>query len=767
MRTNPLRNDLQAAINILPEDKRLFAKILATENITIEHGNVPTAFFDLKNRLLMLPHWPNLNNDETEMLLSHEVGHAVLTPWEEWEYALKNRVDATTKAVQARPKDEQESFQTYLNVVEDARIERQMKERWPGLSKTFYDGYHSLHHSRDIFFIKKNKIDDAKLATLRRIDRLNLAAKIGAEINLILTDEEQKVYDRMMRTEEFSEVIALAEELFEHEKQQMQQQQQQGQGQEGGSGEGQNGQSASGNNPQQQGQGQGKGQGQGQPGQGQGGSGKVPGKATNYLDDLGMTEEEKQELAKQQGQGQGNGQQGQQGQGNQPGQQQGRGTKSGPGANACPEPSMTNQTWEKFVADHSGYDKNQAGRGHYYRHANMSSLNTVTLADVPVEYYSKFVEPVEALIKKFEKTQSLKPDAMAALAEWKRDFTPILSSMVQQFQRYQRAKESYKVLQAQTGKLDMLKLPFYKLTEDVFKRGVILPKGKNHGVAMLVDWSGSMGCYIPGVVEQMLMLAMFCERIRIPLEIYAFSDQYSPETWSWTPSNPKVVQPYNCGLIQFYSSGVNKTLRDKAIQCMFAVKHHYECGERGNLPSVMQLGGTPLHSSLMLMKQIIKRMRQTHKLDRQAFVVVTDGDAGDWIKSSNGGQLADGGTARDEKTGVLYRSKLPMGTIIEWLRDTTATTTIGVRLMHHESPEQIAGAWVSDKEDQKIAAEALRKRDAFIEIPKTDFDAAYAVRSNMLVSRQAIHNAKDPIKAQADQRRDLMRFTNAVIKVIA
>ena len=58
------------------------------------------------------------------MLVGHEVGHALFTPNED------------------PPKDIPHSF---LNVCEDARIEKLMKRKYPGLSKTFFNGYKELN----------------------------------------------------------------------------------------------------------------------------------------------------------------------------------------------------------------------------------------------------------------------------------------------------------------------------------------------------------------------------------------------------------------------------------------------------------------------------------------------------------------------------------------------------------------------------------------------------------------------------------------------
>ena len=60
--------------------KSNLAKLLATENIQVEHNKVVTAQFDVKNRILTLPIWKKMSNDLYDMLVGHEVGHALFTP---------------------------------------------------------------------------------------------------------------------------------------------------------------------------------------------------------------------------------------------------------------------------------------------------------------------------------------------------------------------------------------------------------------------------------------------------------------------------------------------------------------------------------------------------------------------------------------------------------------------------------------------------------------------------------------------------------------
>ena len=90
------------------EIKSQLAKLLATEDIIVEHKHVETAQFNVQSRVLILPLWEKASNDVYDMLVGHEVGHALFTPNED------------------PPKDVPHAF---LKVCEDARIEKLMKRK--------------------------------------------------------------------------------------------------------------------------------------------------------------------------------------------------------------------------------------------------------------------------------------------------------------------------------------------------------------------------------------------------------------------------------------------------------------------------------------------------------------------------------------------------------------------------------------------------------------------------------------------------------------
>ena len=180
------------------EIKSQLAKLLATEDIVVEHKQVETAQFNVQTRVLTLPMWEKASNGVIDMLVGHEVGHALYTPNTEW-----------WKEVQIP--------QQFVNVVEDARIEKLMKRRYEGLNKTFYNAYHELS-DKDFFDIENKDMSDFNLA-----DRINLYFKIGHFVDIDFNTEENFLVSKIELAETFEEVLVLAKELYTLCKQQLEQ----------------------------------------------------------------------------------------------------------------------------------------------------------------------------------------------------------------------------------------------------------------------------------------------------------------------------------------------------------------------------------------------------------------------------------------------------------------------------------------------------------------------------------------------------------------
>jgi hypothetical protein len=171
------------------EIKSQLAKLLATEDLIVEHKKVSTACFNVHTRVLTLPMWEKASNTVYDLLVGHEVGHALFTPDENW-------LDKVAIPPQ------------FVNVVEDARIEKLMKRKYMGLAKTFFKGYQELN-DEDFFSISDESVSDFNLA-----DRANLYFKIGNFVDISFDSEEKNIIQKIADTETFDDVLKVAEELY-------------------------------------------------------------------------------------------------------------------------------------------------------------------------------------------------------------------------------------------------------------------------------------------------------------------------------------------------------------------------------------------------------------------------------------------------------------------------------------------------------------------------------------------------------------------------
>ena len=172
------------------EIKAQLAKLLATEDIVVEHKQVECAQFNVHTRVLVLPLWEKASNDVYDMLVGHEVGHALFTP-DEWDF-----LDSIP--------------QQFVNVVEDARIEKLMKRKYLGLAKTFFNGYKELH--KDDFF----ELDGEDINSFNLADRANLYFKVGHFLDLAFLPAEKEIIDMIGRCETFADTKKAAFVLYQY-----------------------------------------------------------------------------------------------------------------------------------------------------------------------------------------------------------------------------------------------------------------------------------------------------------------------------------------------------------------------------------------------------------------------------------------------------------------------------------------------------------------------------------------------------------------------
>ena len=187
--------------NVIAANKQmdLFAKLLARENISVERANVSTASFDILNRVLTLPVWKDMAPVTEQMLILHEVGHALATNKDECEDIFGGELSY---------------LKSYVNIIEDARIERIMKQKYLGSKKVFFDGYKNLL-DQDFFGIRERDVNRMLL-----IDRINIHFKTGSLMNIQFSEDESVFVKAIEEVKTLTEVIEIAKQIYEFSKRQ-------------------------------------------------------------------------------------------------------------------------------------------------------------------------------------------------------------------------------------------------------------------------------------------------------------------------------------------------------------------------------------------------------------------------------------------------------------------------------------------------------------------------------------------------------------------
>ena len=162
------------------ETKGILVNFLATENLVVEHQPVETPSFNVETRVLTLPQWERASEVVYDLLVCHEVGHSL---------PMKTG------------KQKSKQLQSYLNVTEDARVEKLMKRKFGGASKTFFKGYQEL--SEQDFFDLENE----DIAKMNLVDHINLHFKIGHFVEIPFhNDRELEIVDLVSKSETFEDV---------------------------------------------------------------------------------------------------------------------------------------------------------------------------------------------------------------------------------------------------------------------------------------------------------------------------------------------------------------------------------------------------------------------------------------------------------------------------------------------------------------------------------------------------------------------------------
>lgn len=170
-----------------------YIKLLSQENLTVIRGNYPTASFDTKNRVVRIPRYAFTDENILILMSAHEVGHAMFTP-DNWYHKVgKNK-----------------RLSDCVNIVEDIRIEKQIRGKYLGLIQTFVDGYKAL--------IKTGAFGELTGRSFSYADRVNLFAKCGTSSGVKFSDMEYAAYKYISNSKTFEDVLVRAKFLYNLDK---------------------------------------------------------------------------------------------------------------------------------------------------------------------------------------------------------------------------------------------------------------------------------------------------------------------------------------------------------------------------------------------------------------------------------------------------------------------------------------------------------------------------------------------------------------------
>jgi len=722
--------------------KDILAKCMATEDLRVIHdGNAETAYFDTQNRVLCLPIWENMSNATYDMLVGHEVSHALHTPTEGWQDFVGDGRGSRIRHM-------------FLNIVEDARIERMIKSKFPGLKRDFATAYSELH-DRDLFELAGRTID----IETPLIDRLNLEFKLGlfGLLQVPFSADEKQYVTRMADTVTFEDVVALAKELYEKHQDELEDED-----------EDQNGSQAQSGDGDESGEEQGN-QGQSGDDQGESQDGSQSGSESEDGDEDG--ENSGSESGDEDGES-----------GSDSGQSQDDDTDDGEGAESEDGDSQDSGGDEPSGLE---YDDYQEGTGQAGSTQNSYEKGVDNLRDAKSKSYSYHTIPtmkiencvvdykeVVSIWEKFSKDLKTKNDGryearhIERLAENAVKCQEFLSrtkstvaNMVQQFQMKQAADADKRTEISKTGVLDTINMINYRWSEDIFMKNEVHTDGKNHGIVMYIDWSGSMGGIIGDTVEQLLILTEFCQKVNIPFDVYAFSSKSHPSLDYVTDEDGQsvesinkqynehddksVMRPHGFSLIQFLSSDMKSNEYKQAVQKLFHCGHEL-CGYGSGVPSRLGLGCTPLNEAIMCAIQQVPAFQAKHNVQIVNTVFLTDGDGHSMGACNRWGD--DKSIVHDPRTRKDYQvsNQTHNGetdTYLQILQERTGTNLIGIRLHDSKHIRNLQYRYF-DNQDMTAAMKSWKTHN-FVSVDDAGYDRLFIVRGNLQVETEALDNLSE------------------------
>ena len=566
------------------KNKSIIAKLLAEEDIFVVYKKMETAYFNPKTRELGLPIW----NDEMmtpnieDLMVCHEIAHALWTPLDMLEQARVRKIS-----------------HSFVNIIEDVRIEQKVQERYRGSVAVFNRGYDDLA-AKDFF-----GIDDKDVSELNLIDRINLFFKIGSRKQKIeFSDEENVWVKKVSKCKTPDDVLNVAEELYKWMKENQPEEEQEenspddsaensdesndtdsntssseeGEEVEGGEEKNASNNAGSDNN---------------ETGGEETGGGKTGNEETEQSDD-------NDDITTSNGSG-------------------------GKGDITAATDTDVNNAIEKLI------DENATDRV-YANIPDISGDDIIIKYDDIIKEASNFYKLNKSTDDPFySKTKE-------AVVNMKTDSKKTVAYMVKEFEMKKSADQYARAAVSKSGSLDMRRLHTYKYNDDLFKKVTTLPGATNHGMVMVVDWSGSMYENLTGTLSQLYNLIWFCRRTQIPFEVYAFSNSHRA-LYNEDGNIENYLESFKAGnlvldnmkLLNFFSNKMTVSQEMNMMHFLWMVANQYGHNRKNDyglpcyMPAIFGLASTPLNETIIAMMDIVPKFKKETGVQKVNTIFLTDG----------------------------------------------------------------------------------------------------------------------------------------------
>jgi len=720
--------------------KSQLAKLIATENLTVQHNNVQTASFDTLNRILTLPIFKVQTGDIYDMLIAHECSHALFTPTKSWQAICHDN-----------------ELRAYVNVIEDCRIDKKIQKKYPGVVKNYLQGFDDMM-SKNFFGLEGKDYNK----DLMLIDKINMYYKSSKRLDIDFSNSDKIWVKKVDEVKSFKDVVELSKKMLDWQKKQLKKLKKLpdfdthplvenynlDKNKDSDNNVNTKDSDSSDNNSDKSNETNNNDK-----------DSDKDGNSKSTSDDVkdGDTKSDKEKPTEQ------------------------IANDLGAGSGASDGMKLTSVT-------NISLDSNKERLYDNTKTFNYVSIPDVKLKDTVVSYKT-FIKDmrlhiVERMNDHKDETKKYVTHLKNEYKKFKSDNKKTVMYLVKEFEMKKAATAYKKATNDKTGVIDPLKLKNYKFSDDIFKRLTILPDSKNHGMIMLLDWSGSMSDVLSKTVDQLINLIYFCQKINIPYEVYFFNSKRESTNYTFDDQcfnykhNDFYFDPFI--LVNVASHRMKKTELDESLMYLYSMagyfterytrqwyENRYDTGSNYGMPDQYWLGNTPLNEALVACDKLIKIFKQKYNIEKLSFITLTDGASnyarGKVENTDNGlkrGDMPYEGTlvVKDGKKSytckgvedVYYSGEKITSTILDSIKKKHNVKTIGFYLIKRTrgyENERFFRSYGKDRDDSLKRKKDFTK-DKVCTVDKPGYDEYFLVNvKNMAVQNTDLSSLKSDMKA--------------------